>query len=114
MYIPKKMKNKIAEVFYDKEVSIMETQTNVDAEGGVTHKGLQVTSTFLGNVNFSQCKKIQEEYGLDYEIDINVTTSLDVVANINDIIQYQGIIYSVTDLFKFDSHILLVGTKWRQ
>ena len=108
------MKNKMAEVFYDKEVSVMETLTETDAEGGVTYKGLQVASTFAGNVNFSQCKKIQEDYGLDYQIDITVTTSLDVAVNINDIIQYQGITYNVTDLFKFDSHIQIVGTKWRQ
>ena len=64
------MKNKIAEVFYDKEVSILGSIDSIDAEGGVKHEGGAVTSTFKGNVNFSKCKEIQEEYGLDYEIDI--------------------------------------------
>lgn len=114
MYIPQKMKNKVAEIFYDKTISIMETQTTIDAEGGVKYNGIQEMGTFQGNVNFSQCKKIQEEYGLDYEVEISVTTSQDVDVNINDIIKYQEITYNVTDLFKFDSHILLVGKKWRQ
>ena len=108
------MKNKIAEVFYDKEVLILNYTDSIDAEGGVKHSAGTVKDTFKGNVNFSKCKQIREEYGLDYDIDINITTSNTIEVKMNDIIQYDNICYIITDLFIFDSHILLVGNKWRQ
>ena len=114
MYIPKTMTDKIASAFYDKTVEVMSNQTTTDAEGGVTYKGLAVTDSFNGNVSFSNCKKIQEEYGLDYEIDISITTYTDTNISINDIIKYDNVIYCVNDVLPSDSHILIVATKWRQ
>ena len=107
------MKKQIARVFYDKEVEILETNTTIDAEGGVNTKGVNVLNKFKGNVNFSNCKKIQEEYGLDYNIDISVTTDYNLV-EINNMIKYQDVIYNVTDVLPSDSHVLIVATKWRQ
>lgn len=112
MYIPKTMKKKIANTFYDKEVEILEKETSIDTEGGVTSKGLNIIDTFKGNVSFSNCKQIQEEYGLDYNIDISITT--DKLLKMNDIIKYLDVIYNVTDVLTSDSHILIVATKWRQ
>lgn len=114
MYIPNQMKTKIANTFYDKTVEIMSKESTIDAEGGVTSKGLAVTDSFKGNVSFSNCKKIQEEYGLDYNIDISITTYADSSVSLDDIIKYNDIIYNVTDVLKFDSHILIVATKWNQ
>ena len=108
------MKNKIASAFYDKTINVMSNQTVVDAEGGVTNRGLAVVSNFNGNVSFSNCKSIQEEYGLDYEIDIAITSHVDTNVSINDIIQYNNVIYKVTDVLPSDSHILIVANKWRQ
>ena len=113
MYIPKTMTKKIAQTFYDKEVEILEKQTTIDAEGGVTSKGYDVIDTFKGNVNFSNCKQIQEEYGLDYNIDVSITTDYNTL-KINDIIKYRDVIYNVTDILPSDSHVLIVATKWRQ
>lgn len=113
MYIPKTMRTKIASVFYDKEVEVLEKATTIDAEGGVNTKGLQSKDNFKGNVSFSNCKKIQEEYGLDYNIDISITTDYKLL-KINDIIKYLDVIYNVTDVLPSDSHILVVATKWRQ
>ncbi len=113
MYIPKTMRTKIASVFYDKEVEVLEKITTIDAEGGVNTKGLQSKDNFKGNVSFSNCKKIQEEYGLDYNIDISITTDYNLL-KINDIIKYLDVIYNVTDVLPSDSHILVVATKWRQ
>ena len=107
------MKQQIAKTFYDKEVFMLDKKTNIDAEGGVTSKGYDVIDTFKGNVNFSNCKQIQEEYGLDYNIDVSITTDYNLL-NINDMIKYQDIIYNVTDILPSDSHILIVATKWRQ
>lgn len=113
MYIPRTMRTKIASVFYDKEVEVLEKATTIDAEGGVNTKGLQSKDNFKGNVSFSNCKKIQEEYGLDYNIDISITTDYNLL-KINDIIKYLDVIYNVTDVLSSDSHILVVATKWRQ
>ena len=50
-----------------------------------------VLESFKANVNFANCGKIQEEYGLDYLINIAITTNTDVNVNINDIIRYNAL-----------------------
>lgn len=113
MYIPNKMKTAIANSFYDKTVYKLTNNESIDAEGGVITKGLTVENNFKGNVSFSNCKEIQEEYGLDYQIDIAITSHVDTDVAINDFIQYENIQYKVTDVLPSDSHILIVATKWR-
>lgn len=108
------MIKKIADTFYDKPIQILDKTIIFDSEGGVTSKGFDVIDTFKGNVSFSNCKKIQEEYGLDYEIDISITASNDTNICIANYIKYQNIVYDVTDILPSDSHILIVATKWRQ
>ena len=105
------MTKEIARVFYDKTVEVLGSDLITDAEGGVNYKGVSVIDNFKGNVNFSNCKKIQEEYGLDYNIDISVTTGYNLL-KLNDLIKYQDVTYNVTDIFVRDSHILIVATKW--
>ena len=107
------MKKQIARAFYDKEVEILEKTTNIDAEGGVTASSLDVINQFKGNVNFSNCKQIQEEYGLDYLIDVSITTDYDGLKH-NDLIKYKDVVYNVTDIFERDSHNLVVATKWQK
>jgi len=114
LYIPKTMMNEISNAFYDKEVDTLERKTTIDEEGGVINNGYDIISTFKGNVSFSNCKKIQEDYGLDYKIDISITTGLDVDINMDNYIKYQNIIYDVTDVLPCDSHILIVATKCQQ
>ena len=104
------MTKKIAEIFYDKKVEVFEKQTVVDAEGGVTNKSLTLKDTFNGNVSFSNCKKIQEDYGLDYEMDVAITTNYNLL-KINDIIKYLDVVYSVTDILSSDSHLLIIAKK---
>lgn len=113
MFIPKSMKSSIATTFYDKTVSIMGKEDIVDEEGGITSGATTVLGTFKGNVSFSNCKKIQEDYGLDYDIDISITTDYELLA-IDSLIQYGDIIYTVTDVLPSDSHVLIVATKWQQ
>ena len=74
MFIPQSMKTEIAKKFYDKEVHLMKMSTEVDGEGGVKTKGYTVEKSFKGNISFSNCEKIQEDYGLDYNVDITITT----------------------------------------
>ena len=108
------MKRAIANNFYDKTVDVLSNNIVTDAEGGVNYRGLATVSSFNGNVSFSNCKKIQEEYGLDYEIDISITADIDTDVSVNDIIKYDNVFFNVTDVLPSDSHILIVATKWRQ
>lgn len=112
MYIPNSMKNKIARTFYDKTISLLIKTEEVDEEGGVINSAGIESSTFKGNVNFSNFKEIQEDYGLDYNIDISITTNEDI--EINSLIEYQNVVYIVTDVIPSDSHYMVVATKWHQ
>lgn len=107
------MKRQIAKVFYDKTVEVLTSNVTTDAEGGVNYRGYEVVDNFKGNVNFSNCKQIQEEYGLDYNIDVSITTDYDLL-EINSLIKYKNVVYNVTDILSSDSHLLVVATKWRQ
>ena len=88
------MTKEIARVFYDKTVHILTSKVNIDTEGGVNKKGYEVVGDFKCNVNFSNCKEIQEEYGLDYNIDVTISTSKDTVIKIDDIISYDNIVFN--------------------
>ena len=108
------MSNAIANAFYDKQISKLNNEISYDNEGGITKKATTIASNFKGNVSFSNCKKIQEEYGLDYDIDIAITTFVDTNIAINDVIKYKDVIYIVSDVLKSDSHSLIVAKKWQK
>lgn len=112
MFIPKTMKTAIAKAFYDKEVHLMNKSVETDAEGGVKTKGYTVKDTFKGNVNFSNCEKLQEDYGLNYKIDMSITTDYTELTK-DDIIVYDQVMYEVKGVYIRDSHTLIVGAKWR-
>lgn len=112
MFIPRTMKTEIAKRFYDKEIHLMDKSAEIDAEGGVKTKGYTVTGVFKGNVNFSNCEKIQEEYGLDYKVDITITTDYTGL-KVADILSYNKVLYEVKGIYINDSHIRVVGTIWR-
>ena len=113
MYIPRTMSKAIAETFYDKTIYKLVKNIITDEEGGIVSKGYSVVSEFKGNASFSNCKEIQEEYGLEYEIDIAITTFTDTEIEIDDIIKYNDITFKVTDVLISDSHKLVVATKWQ-
>jgi len=84
----------------------------MDAEGGKSTKtGNVIMSSFSGNVNFSDFKQIQEDYGLNYKIDISVTTDFNGV-KIGDFIKFNDITYEVRELIPFDTHNLIIGVKF--
>ena len=113
MFIPKTMKTAIAKAFYDKEIHLMNRSTEVDAEGGVKTKGYVVVDVFKGNVSYSNCEKIQEEYGLDYKINVSITTDYTNVKK-EDILACDKVLYEVKGIYINDSHVLIVGAKWRE
>ena len=107
------MKKEIAKAFYDKDIHLMNKSVEQDAEGGVKTKGYSVQESFKGNVNFSNCEKIQEEYGLDYKINISITTDNTELKK-DDILSYNQVLYEVKGIYPKDSHVLIVGAKWRE
>ena len=110
LYIPKSMKKAIASKFYDKEVKLVNITKNKDEEGGVVWTDPIVVGSFKANVNFNNFGKIQEEYGLKYDINITLTTSKDVKVRVNDTIFYDSTYYSVRDVFERDSHKMIIAT----
>ena len=112
MFIPQTMKTAISKTFYDKEIHLMDKRTERDAEGDVKTLGYAVKNSFKGNVNFSNCEKIQEDYGLDYNVTITFTTDYSGLKK-DDIIFYNEQLYAVKSIYKRDSHVLVVGTDWR-
>lgn len=106
------MKTEIAKTFYDKEIHLMNRSNEVDAEGGVTTKGYSVIDVFKGNVNFSNCEKVQEEYGLDYKVNVTISTDYTKL-KITDILSYDKVLYEVKGIYTKDSHTLVLGAKWR-
>ena len=106
------MKTIIAKEFYDKEIHLMDRSTETDAEGHVKTKGYIVKDTFKGNVNFSNCEKIQEDYGLDYKVNISITTN-HIGLKKTDIISYNKVLYEVKGIYVRDSHLLVLGAIWR-
>lgn len=134
------MKKQIAKYFYDKGILVLNKTTSRDAEGGLHTTAGNVSYKFYGNVNFSNFGKIQEDYGLDYNIDISITASPetfedkvylgdtelvyerdkiyikntnDILLGLNDIISYGGKEYRVSNIIPFDSHILVLG-QWER
>lgn len=110
MFIPRAMKTAIANAFYDKEIHLLNKRTVTDAEGGVKTDGYAVVDVFKGNVNFSNCEKIQEEYGLDYKVNISITTDYTGLTK-NDIMSYNKVLYEVKGIYDRDSHLLVLGSK---
>ena len=113
MFIPQTMKTVIAKTFYDKEIHLMDKRTETDAEGGVKTLGYSVKDTFKGNVNFSNCEKIQEDYGLDYKVNVSITTDYTWLTE-RDILQYDGVLYEVKGIYTRDSHTHVLGALWRK
>ena len=112
MFIPQTMKTAIAKAFYDKDIHLMNKSTETDSEGGVKTSGYTVADVFKGNVNFSNCEKVQEEYGLDYKINITITTDYTGLKK-DDILSYNKVLYEVKGIYPKDSHVLILGANWR-
>lgn len=113
MLIPKSMKSAIADIFYDKKIDVLDIEHSFDAEGGNIKIPNNIKDTFKGNVRFINLKAVQEEYGIDYQIDIAITTYKETLINVNDVFSYENKKYKVKDAIPHDSHLLIVGELWQ-
>jgi hypothetical protein len=113
MLFPDAAKKAIASAFYDKEVAILDKSVSVDAEGGAVKTGGAVKSTFTANVQFTRLEEIQTELGLTERIDVAITCPCETAVAVDDLLQYQYVIYTVKAAPPRDSHRLIVGQKWQ-
>lgn len=113
MRIPEAMKKTIAAQFYDKTVEVLSSEVSIDDEGGIIKGEALVVREFKGNVQFSNFALIQQEYGIDYQIDVVITTD-DRNIKTGELLRNQGIRYVAKDVRPFDSHVLIVGALWQR
>ena len=116
MLFPKVAQNIIADIFYDKNIYILEKTESVDDEGGVIKEedvNSNIKRNFNGNVRFNELGAVQNEMGLIEKIDISITCSTSVEIKLADLIKVGETIYQVTKVLPFDSHKLIAGVKWR-
>jgi len=111
MKVSKNFIESIAKFFYDKTIFILEKIEQRDNEGAITFDVGSIIYQFKGNVNYQVSQEIQKEYGLDYQIDIVITTDCNQV-KIGDLVSYEDVVYSIKDVKVRDSHCRLVGSKY--
>ncbi|MBR2587008.1 hypothetical protein IKE71_01380 [Candidatus Saccharibacteria bacterium] len=112
MLFPANAKARIAKTFYDKTVKVYAKTETVDREGGIVN-GTTVKGTFKGNVRFNSLGELQSELGLTRNIDIAISCPTDTKVEVDDLLEYKGIKYVVTDALPRDSHKFIMGEKWR-
>jgi hypothetical protein len=112
--IDQSFKNAIKDTFYDKEISLYSVEESQDSDGGTS---LILTeeeaSTFLGNINRTPFKleQAQEQYGIEEPIAALITTDADIPDL--SIIGFDNLKFQVI-VIKFDSHNLLLASKWNE
>lgn len=106
--IPDLFKKAIADTFYDKDIEIWSSETIKDDEGAVIGSGkLEKIDSFKGNFQFTTREYIQKVYGIEIEANAIVTCDK-TVANIKDILVYNGNEYIIKSKITGDSHTILL------
>ena len=112
MLFPKKIIDAVANTFYDKKIDILTVTDSLDAEGGSKRVIGSVSSSFYGNVRFSDLGEVKEELGLVESIDICITCRSTETITLNDLISYENKTYLVTKVIPTDSHLTITGKLW--
>lgn len=108
MQIPDLFKQIIADTFYDKDIEIWSSGTIKDDEGAVIGNGkLDKIDSFKGNFQFTTREYIQQEYGKEIEANAIVTCDT-TVAQLGNILVYNGKDYTIKNVVPSDSHITLL------
>lgn len=108
MKIPNEFKQVVADTFYDKDIEIWLSGTIKDDEGSVIDEGKQEkTDSFKGNFQFTTREYIQQEYGKEIEANAIVTCDK-TVAQIGNILVYDGNDYEIKSKITGDSHTTLL------
>ena len=108
MQISDLFKQVIADTFYDKDIEVWTSGTIKDDEGAVIGDGKQdKIDEFKGNFQFTTREYIHQEYGKEIEANAIVTCDK-TVAQIGDILVYNGNDYTIKSKVTLDSHITLL------
>lgn len=110
MLLPADFTSRIADTFYDKQVTkLVKSETSDDGwVETVTVDG----DTFYANVQFSNLGIVQSELGLTEQIDVVMTCLPTTEMEAGDLFEYGGVKYIATKAIPFDSHKKIVGVKW--
>lgn len=111
MLLPNDFENEISSRFYDKEITIIKAETEIDIDGGVKKTDNPDKITFLGNARFGKLGMLKNELGLVIDADIVITCDKNTPVELNDTISYLGKRYTVTDTIASDSHLTITGNK---
>jgi len=128
MLFPESAKNAISSVFYDKLILVLSNLETIDSEGGVVRTiatiesesdesggdDPTIKSTFYGNVRFVALGELENEIGLTHNIDIAISCPTETAVEVNDLLQYKGIVYVATDVLPYDSHKMITGQRWEK
>lgn len=108
MQIPDLFKQTIANTFYDKDIEIWTSGAIKDDEGAVIGNGKQEKiDSFKGNFQFTTREYIQKVYGIEIEANAIVTCDK-TVAQIRNILVYEGNDYIIKTKITGDSHTILL------
>lgn len=108
MEISNLFKQTIADTFYDKDIEIWSSGIITDNEGGSIGEG-KVTrlDSLKGNFQYSTREYIQQEYGKEIEANAIVTCDI-AVADIGNILVYNGKDFEIKSVVTSDSHMTLL------
>jgi hypothetical protein len=108
MQIPDLFKKAIKDTFYDKEIEIWSSGEVTDDEGATIGSGKkEKIDSFSGNFQFKTREYIQQEYGKEIEANAIVTCE-ETIAQIGDILVYNGKDYIIQSNPVSDSHVTLL------
>lgn len=108
MNIQTKFKEVIADTFYDKDIEIWTLGTIKDDEGAVIGNGKsEKIDNFKGNFQFTTREYIKQEYGQEIEA-IAIVTCDKTMAQIGNILVYDGNDYSIKSIIVSDSHTTII------
>lgn len=107
MLVDKSFKEAIANVFYDKELTLYEVAVVKDDDGSTRREISQIETTIKGNVRFNDLARVQQDYGISEVIDVAITTQDGVDSGA--VLEYSGRLFEIIKVIPFDSHNLLIG-----
>jgi len=110
MRIPSKFTQVIADTFFDKTIDLYSVGEITDKEGFTRRDVLLKTGDFTGNVYFTNLEEVRQDYGIEEQIDVVISTHEEIEAGV--IVGYGGKDYRVVKAIPRDSHNLLIGRSW--
>lgn len=110
MNIPPCFKEAIANVFYDKTVSVCSLVTRTDSFGAIIKDGYSVKSTFKASVQSASSAVMVEEFG--HEVDATKRIACDLsngpIDETDDFILYDGSYYEITGVLPTDTSLIVM------